>query len=187
METLVIKSNIKKIAIKNEYDEVVAELKINIADASVFDKFQDLIETAQNVDSTVNQKMEELKAKYADNEDASVDMIVECARVNIDAVNEIIEGIDGLFGAGTIRQVFADNYSINDNFVPEAEMIIDFLNGIMPIMSGFFKKRLEANKDKYSTSRAGAYGNNRAGRRSRNKNQRNKQHTNHNYKADSRE
>ena len=181
METLVLKSNIKRIAIQNEYGEAIAELKVNIADASVFDKFQALIDTAQHMETTVNQKMEELKAKYSDEEGVTIDMAVECARINMDAINESIDGIDGLFGTGTIRQVFADNYSINEDFVPDADMIVEFLDGIMPIMSNFFKKRLEANQSKYSTSRNGAYGNNRAARRNKN---RNKHNTNHGYKAD---
>ena len=53
------------------------------------------------------------------------------------------EIIDGIFGEGTLRKSFRDDYDKMPNFVPDEERIIAFFETIAPIMEEIFGKKIE--------------------------------------------
>lgn len=63
-----------------------------------------------------------------------------------------VESIDGIFGEGTIRKYFADNYEQVHNFLPGENCVIDFFNEITPVIEqifGKYIKRVNAAMAKY--------------------------------------
>ena len=56
---------------------------------------------------------------------------------------QFVEVIDGIFGEGTIRKYFADNYEQVHNFLPGENCVIDFFNEITPVMEQIFGKYIK--------------------------------------------
>ena len=65
----------------------------------------------------------------------------------------MIEEIDSLFGKDTIRNVFRECYELDEDFVPDEDALIDFVNTVMPVMNDLFDMRTKEIRKKYSPNR----------------------------------
>lgn len=153
MELIKLKdSGIRKVAIQNDEGEVVSVLKINIADREVAEKYGRILDRLEKISEEAKSAAEEMKKKYEGTE-VSFEQIRESTRTQVVFIKEIITEIDHLFGKNTVRNVFKENYEIDEYFIPSEEMLQDFLKQIMPIMEKFFKQKSSNSRRKYSAKR----------------------------------
>lgn len=156
MEELKIDSGIKKIAIKNEDDELVCELKINVADAETIDKFAKVINDLNNISARIDADVEEIQSTVKDINPSEEDEIseediakaVDVNKVRVKYIKEIADKLDEIFGEGTIKAVYGDT-------VPDELALVGFVENIMPVMKKLFGKRLELSRKKYNSKRRG--------------------------------
>ena len=80
-------------------------------------------------------------------------IIVDASDMHIGILEGMIREIDALFGKDTIKNVFHECYELNENFVPDEDALVDFVNTVMPVMNELFKTRTEAIHRKYSPNR----------------------------------
>lgn len=149
--TIRINSGIKKYAIQNERDEVVAELIIDSNDDSLMTRFIDLMEKSQEIYKRYSTETE----KISISEEITVSEARRILDINSAAVNELIEETEKMFGDGLIHDIFSENYRINKDFVPDISVLISFYEQIAPIVTSMIKDR--GTTSKYSVSNKGAY------------------------------
>ncbi len=157
MEELKINSGIKKIAIRNEEDELITTLRINVADAEVIEKFARVINDLNSISERSEAEADKMRTEAksigeTDNSEISMEDIskaVDINRVRVKYIKEIINTLDGLFGEGTMEDIFGD-------IVPDEMAVVEFVEGIIPVMNKLFDKRLELSRKKYNTKRRGA-------------------------------
>jgi len=144
-----INSNIKRIECNGYGDEIL----IDVSDASVFDKFNAASEELDNLQKEYNKEADEIKERFPDETDT--DALVEVARFRIKYINRMIGTLDAIFGRGTVRKVFRENYELNEDFIPDEELLMEFLDQMIPIMEDLYKKRADKIRGKYSPDKRG--------------------------------
>lgn len=153
METIRLKdSGIREITIENEKGDVVSVLRVNVADREVAEKYGRIFDRLNAIAEEAEKKSKEFEEKNAGVE-LDFEKIRELTRMQIESIKDIIYEIDALFGKNTVKNVFKENYDIDDCFVPSEDMLMDFIKQIMPIMEKLFKKKFDATKAKYKPKR----------------------------------
>lgn len=154
---------VRKISIYNTDDELLTVLKINVADVDTARRFVELIQNLEEIADSGSGMADVFKEKYKEYESQSFDtipdnvkmeIIVDASKVRIDVLNRMIAEIDALFGKDTIRNVFKECYELHEDFVPDEDALIDFVNKVMPVMNELFSMRNEGIHKKYSPNRA---------------------------------
>lgn len=175
---------VRKISIYNEEEELLTVLRINVADADTARRFVELIQNLEQIADSGSGMADVFKEKYKEYEsqsfddlqdDVKMDIIVDASKVRIDVLNRMIAEIDALFGKDTIRNIFKECYERNEDFTPDEDALIDFVNKVMPVMNELFSMRNEKIRKKYSPNRA-------ARRHNRNKHNKNKNQLIQEYK-----
>mgnify|MGYP004506278721 CR=1 FL=1 len=154
MEEIRLDSGVKKIAIKDEDDEVIAVLRINVADAEVIEKFAKVIDDLNNISARCDaeaKKMHPAAEEVAESDDvmAQIPKAVEINQIRVKYIKEIMDTLDSLFGQDTMHSIYGDT-------VPDEMALVDFIESIVPVMNKLFGKRLELSRKKYNTRRKGA-------------------------------
>lgn len=174
---------VRKISIYNTDDELLTVLKINVADVDTARRFVELIQNLEEIADSGSGMADVFKEKYKEYESQSFDtipdnvkmeIIVDASKVRIGVLNRMIAEIDALFGKDTIRNVFKECYELHEDFVPDEDALIDFVNKVMPVMNELFSMRNEEIHKKYSPNRA---------TRRKNKHNKNKRNKNNYNKA----
>lgn len=158
MENLKMKiaSGIKEIAVENEKGEIVTTLFINMENEDIIPAFSRLIQNLNHVTDEFMKEAEELDDKYKDeNEDSGYEGIVEKSCAKVRYIEKCIEEVDAVFGQGTIRNVYKECYDLNKYFVPSEELLIQFVDEVIPIMNELFKQKFQENKRRYSPTKKG--------------------------------
>ena len=175
---------VRKISIYNEEEELLTVLRINVADADTARRFVELIQNLEQIADSGSGMADVFKEKYKEYEsqsfddlpdDVKMDIIVDASKVRIDVLNRMIAEIDALFGKDTIRNIFKECYERPEDFTPDEDALIDFVNKVMPVMNELFSMRNEEIRKKYSPNRA-------ARRHNRNKHNKNKNQLIQEYK-----
>lgn len=173
---------VRKISIYNTDDELLTVLKINVADVDTARRFVELIQNLEEIADSGSGMADVFKEKYKEYESQSFDtipdnvkmeIIVDASKVRIGVLNRMIAEIDALFGKDTIRNVFKECYELHEDFVPDEDALIDFVNKVMPVMNELFSMRNEEIHKKYSPNRA-TRRENKHNKNKRNKNNYNK-------------
>nr|DAY81018.1 MAG TPA: tail assembly chaperone protein [Caudoviricetes sp.] len=154
MEELRFDNGIKRIAIKDEDDEVIAVLRINVADAEVIEKFAKVIDSLNNISDRCDAEAKKRQAEVEEVEEtddvmAQIPKAVEINQIRVKYIKEIMDTLDSLFGKETMHSIYGDT-------VPDELALVDFVEGIVPIMNKLFGKRLEISRKRYNTKRKGA-------------------------------
>lgn len=154
MEELRFDNGIKRIAIKDEDDEVIAVLRINVADAEVIEKFAKVIDSLNNISDRCDAEAKKSQAEVEEVEEtddvmAQIPKAVEINQIRVKYIKEIMDTLDSLFGKETMHSIYGDT-------VPDELALVDFVEGIVPIMNKLFGKRLEISRKRYNTKRKGA-------------------------------
>ncbi len=154
MEELRFDNGIKRIAIKDEDDEVIAVLRINVADAEVIEKFAKVIDSLNNISDRCDAEAKKRQAEVEEVEEtddvmAQIPKAVEINQIRVKYIKEIMDTLDSLFGKETMHSIYGDT-------VPDELALVDFVEGIVPIMNKLFGQRLEISRKRYNTKRKGA-------------------------------
>ena len=99
MEEIRLDSGVKKIAIKDEDDEVIAVLRINVADAEVIEKFAKVIDDLNNISARCDaeaKKMHPAEKEVAESDDVMAQIPKGCR--NQPDPREIHQRDHGYFG-----------------------------------------------------------------------------------------
>ena len=80
---------------------------------------------------------------------AQIPKAVEINQIRVKYIKEIMDTLDSLFGQDTMHSIYGDT-------VPDEMALVDFIEGIVPVMNKLFGKRLELSRKKYNTRRRGA-------------------------------
>lgn len=139
MNTIKISNPIKTYAIENEDGKVLAELKINTQDDNFLDKFTDLQEWASNINVELKHKLD--KSGISEKEEIGLADCKEYLKINNETVQAIIDKTEELFGKGLIKQMYAECYEQNPDFIPSISLLSEFYNAVMPLVSNTFKGR----------------------------------------------
>lgn len=163
METkLKIDSGIKKIEVCDMDENPITVLRINVADADTAKKFLNLANKLDEIANDGEEKSKVFKEKYKEYmeqqfedlpDEIREEVIVNASNIRIEVLENMIEEIDGLFGKDTICNVFRECYEINEDFVPDEQALIDFINQIMPVMNELFDIRAQEIGKKYNPNR----------------------------------
>ena len=183
---------IKTIEVNNLEGELITVLRINTADAATATRFVELVHNLEEVVNLGEDDVNSYREKYKEYEgeefdklpdEVRMDIIVDASKMRIGIIEGMIREIDALFGKDTIHNVFRQNYELHEDFVPDEDAIIDFVNAVMPVMSELFQTRNEAIRKKYSPNRAARRHDNKYnGKNQKNRNQKNRNQKNGNVK-----
>lgn len=181
---LTFDNGIKKIAVNDSDGNIITVLLINTADAATAKRFAELANNLEEIINAGDSDIDVYKEKYMEYEgkdfedlpDAvKTDIIVDASKIRITVLEGMIKEIDALFGKDTIHNVFKECYELHEDFVPDEDALIDFVNTVMPVMNELFATRTESIRKKYSPNRA-------ARRHNRNKHNKNKNQLIQEYK-----
>ncbi len=149
MRDLQLDLGVKKIAIKDEDGDVITVLRVNIADASTANRFGGIIKRLEVMAEECRKESEEWEKQHGD-APMSANDIISLNEIRLKYINNIIGEIDGLFGAGTIANIYGADV------VPDEDALSDFIGGVIPVMSDMFNQRYEMHRKKYNSNRTGA-------------------------------
>lgn len=140
-----ISSSIKHIECNGYGDEIL----IDVSDASVFERFNSAYDELNKLQEEWEKENDQLP------EGDDPDTLFLKAQVRVKFVHKMIAAIDMIFGRDTIRKVFRENYEHNEDFLPGEDLIVEFLEQMIPIMEDLYKKRAENVRSKYSHAKRG--------------------------------
>ena len=184
IRTITFDDGIKTIEVNNLEGKLITVLRINTADAATATRFVELVHNLEEVVNLGEDDVTAYREKYKEYEgeefdklpdNVRMDIIVDASKMRIGIIEGMIREIDTMFGKDTIRNVFRQSYEMHEDFVPDEDALIDFVNAVMPVMSDLFQTRNEAIRKKYSPNRA-------ARRHNRNKHNKNKNQLIQEYK-----
>lgn len=177
IRTITFDDGIKTIEVNNLGGELITVLRINTADAATATRFVELVHNLEEVVNLGEDDVNSYREKYKEYEgeafdklpdEVRMDIIVDASKMRIGILEGMIREIDALFGKDTIRNVFRQSYEMHEDFVPDEDALIDFVNTVMPVMSDLFQTRNEAIRKKYSPNRAARRHNNKYKGKNRN-------------------
>ena len=133
---------------------------INVKDATIFDRFAELLQWLEKKETDLREKEKNSKDYAVRDEngdivDVDVDEFLRCSSLRTETCKEVVNRIDGIFGENTIRKYFHKFYEINPGFVPDDECIYDFLDEMTPILNELFSEREKRIELKYNRERKG--------------------------------
>ena len=153
MEELKFNSGLKKIAIKDEDGDLVTVLRVNVADADTAECFAKIINNLQEISANCEKEAMAWKKEHEQEETASgevdVERVLQINRIRVRYLKQIAEEIDKLFGEGTVQSIYGD-------IVPDEAALVEFVEGIIPVMNKLFGKRYEMTRKRYNSGRKGA-------------------------------
>lgn len=150
-----IKEDLLKVIV-NDDDECIY---LNPNDSTFMDRFAKFLSWL-DVKSRELEKIGEDKAKQyegkdlvSEDGDIDIDQLLEMTDIQLGAVKEISEEVDKLFGQDTLKKFYKPYYSINPEFVPDADCINDFLEQIIPQINVAYNARVQRIQSKYNKGR----------------------------------
>lgn len=150
MDKLRLDSGLKKIEV-NDNGEYIT---VNLSDGAFFDKFNSFLNWFYKKQDDVEKKCDELKAKYPEQEDESMDrqihMFGDSAKLYRELCDEVCVELDKLFGERCFQKVFPEVES------PGFELIIDFIDNITPLLQKYAAERNQKINARYNRNRKGA-------------------------------
>ena len=153
MEELKLNSGLKKIAIKDEDGDLITVLRVNVADADTAERFAKIINNLQEISENCEKEAAEWKKEHEQDETVSGEVDVERGlqinRIRVRYLKQIAEEIDKLFGEGMVQSIYGD-------ITPDETALVEFVEGVIPVMNKLFGKRYEMTRKRYNSSRKGA-------------------------------
>lgn len=153
MEELKLNSGLKKIAIKDEDGDLITVLRVNVADADTAERFAKIINNLQEISENCEKEAAAWKKEHEQDETVSGEVDVERGlqinRIRVRYLKQIAEEIDKLFGEGTVQSIYGD-------ITPDETALVEFVEGVIPVMNKLFGKRYEMTRKRYNSSRKGA-------------------------------
>ena len=131
-----------------EPDEIILnrhgdKISVSADDAGLWQRFLKGCKEIVEISGGFSASMGEIKVLDTDDFEAEAYKAVEASGGRMSYCVKAAEIIDGIFGEGTLRKSFRDDYDKMPNFVPDEERIIAFFETIAPIMEEIFGKKIE--------------------------------------------
>ena len=160
MKSISFDNGERLIAITNMEGELLTELRINMKDGSIEKRFYEVIEKLEILSDEVGKTQETLLKKYSgvpeDDMKLQKEAVSEITAAKKEYIESIIAEIDYIFGKDTIHNVFRRGYEMNEEYFPDLDAIMSFVEGIIPIMNDLFGERFKALEKKYNVGRKGS-------------------------------
>ena len=126
---------------------------MNVADADTAECFAKIINNLQEISANCEKEAMAWKKEHEQEETASgevdVERVLQINRIRVRYLKQIAEEIDKLFGEGTVQSIYGD-------IVPDEAALVEFVEGIIPVMNKLFGKRYEMTRKRYNSGRKGA-------------------------------
>ena len=130
MQELILDNGIKEIAVKKENGDLITVLKINVADGRTAEKFAQLIDRLNKITDEQNEQKKAMDAKYTGRkivynggENVDTEQVIDRSRMNVSYLEKCIEELDLVFGQGTVRNVYRENYEMDEYFIPDEAIL----------------------------------------------------------------
>ena len=152
MEELKLNNGIKKIEIKNEDGDLITVLNVNVADADTAERFGQIIHNLERISDNCEKEAATWKKEHdatPEDENAKIKQALQINRIRVKYLRQIADEIDNLFGEDTLKNVYGD-------ITPDEMALVEFIEGVIPIMNKLFGKRYEMTRKRYSSGRKGA-------------------------------
>lgn len=147
---LTLNTGIKLIDIENERGEVVYTLRINTADSNVAKRYAEVLDNLNHVTDEFEEEAKELE-KQEDGQEKTL----AAASLHVRTIQKCMDEIESIFGENCLRGIYHECYELNEDFVPDEGMLVEFLEKVMPVMETLFNERFEAHRKKYNINRKG--------------------------------
>lgn len=147
---LTLNTGIKLIDIENERGEVVYTLRINTADSNIAQRYAEVLDNLNHVSDEFEEEAKELEKQ-----EDSQEKVLAAASLHVRTIQKCMDEIESIFGDGCLKGIYHECYELNEDFVPDEGMLVEFLEKVMPVMETLFNERFEAHKKKYSIKRKG--------------------------------
>lgn len=143
----------------SEPDEIILnshgdKIFISADDAGLWNRFLNGCKEIENVSDELREKIRGIEREHA-NEDGlapdspEIDAVFEA---RVEYCEKAAQIIDGMFGEGTLKKSFRDEYEAIPGFIPDEDKISAFLETLIPIMEDIFgrkaKKMEKASKER---------------------------------------
>jgi len=147
MENLELKveTGLKRIK-ANEYGDVIL---INVSDASVFERFAKVYDNVMHVSDEFKKDIEQHEKQFGE-DNTSREAVVSISKVNVKYIGRCIEELETAFGKDSIYKAFRESYDNIPDFVPDESLLLEFMNGMVPIMEKLFNEKINKDKSRYS-------------------------------------
>ena len=139
MEQVKLSTGYKSIAIRDEDDDqVVAVLRINVADAQTADRFAHIIDQLNSISARCDAEMQNWKDSHTEDQLTTEDtgdvikVALDINNIRVKYLKEIIAALEELFGEGTIKNIYGD-------IVPDETALFVNVAGERLTRQGFWK------------------------------------------------
>jgi len=131
-----------------EIDEITLnkhgdKIQISADNASIFERFANGYNKIGKMADEMSNKLDEIEKEYASKEDVNIPKAVSMSKVRTDFCKRAIEIIDDIFGEGTAKKSFRDEYETMPDFLPDEDMFVMFFEKMTPIMEHIFNRKME--------------------------------------------
>ncbi|MBD5543741.1 MAG: hypothetical protein HDR01_05750 [Lachnospiraceae bacterium] len=142
-----------------DFDEIILnqhgdKIEISADNARLFDRFANGYDEIIKLSEEMPGRLEAVEKETADKDDISKS--VATSRVRVDFCEKGIGIIDSIFGEGTTKKVFRDDYEKDPDFLPDEDLFIAFFEKFAPIMEDIFDRKLKR-QEKASKQRMAKY------------------------------
>mgnify|MGYP007003806987 CR=1 FL=1 len=133
--------NLTKIELNDSGDYIT----VSADSPAFFDGFAAGYKMIADLADSIPARLEEIERKYQGKDDFSsiMDKTLEMSGVNVDFSKEAAGIIDGIFGPDTVKKYFRSIYEEIQDFLPDADYIIDFFEQITPVIEKLFDRKIE--------------------------------------------
>lgn len=130
------------------------KIEISADDAGLFDKFANGYDKIVKMADEMPGKLEAAE-KETDGQD-DIAKAVSISRTRVDFCEKAIGIIDEIFGEGTAKKTFRDNYESIPDFLPDEDLFIAFFETMTPIIEDIFDRKMQR-QEKASKARMAKY------------------------------
>lgn len=118
-------------------------------DANLWNRFGDGYKKFMKLSEESRIKLEELDKKYPEsggNEESESDRTAEGLKIRAELCENTLHIIDDIFGEGTAKKSFREQYETIPDFLPDDDKLAAFFEVMTPIMEDIFKRKAERNE-----------------------------------------
>lgn len=121
-------------------------LKISAEDATIFDRCANGYDKIVKMADEMPGKLDAVEKEFEGKEGSDSSKMVALSRVRVGFCEKAIGVIDEIFGEGTTKKSFRDEYEAIPDFLPDEDMFIRFFDKMIPIMEDIFHRKMERQK-----------------------------------------
>lgn len=134
----------------SEPDEIILnrhgdKISISADDAGIWNRFLSGCKEIENASNMLKEKIRDTEKEHGDRDGIDTDPpesdVIFEARVEY--CERAAKIIDGMFGEGTIKKAFRDDYEAIPGFIPDEGKIWAFIETLTPIMEDIFGKKID--------------------------------------------